>query len=96
MKYQLITKVNRTIRVLQTPAGVQIWMKGKQVKGAGATCAACNKEIGVKPFFAPIAGEALPNPTERIHVSCMRKLELLPMITNTLLSEEENRNGRQR
>ena len=59
MNYQLITKVNRSIRVLKTPAGAQIWMKGKQVEGASTACAACGKKIGVKLFFTPMAGEAL-------------------------------------
>lgn len=93
--YQLITKVNRSIRVLKTPHGVQIWMKGKQVDGASDTCAACGKKIGSRPFFVPMAGETLPNPTERIHAACMGRLALLPMAANTFVIEEEKSNGKQ-
>ncbi len=95
MNYQLIAKVNGSIRVLKTFAGVQIWMKGIVVEGASLSCAACGKKIGVRVFFTPMAGEALPNSTERIHATCMGKLELLPMVANTFVIEEEHQNGKQ-
>lgn len=92
MDYQLIQKVNRNICVLKTPAGVQIWMKGKQITGASSNCVVCGKKIGKRPFFVPMAGESLPNPTERTHALCMDRLQLLPMQANTLLQEEGNHN----
>jgi hypothetical protein len=94
MNYQLIAKVKRSIKVLKTPAGVQIWMKDKLFLGASPVCFVCGTHIGEKPFFAPAAGETIPNMTDRIHAACMVKLALLPMIANTLDEEEENRNGK--
>jgi hypothetical protein len=93
MKYLLISKINRTTRVMMTPYGVQIWMKGKQIQGASETCVACGKGIASKPFYVPMAGQELPNPTERIHATCMNKLELLPMTTNPFIVAEEPHNG---
>ncbi len=95
MDYQLIAKVNGSIRVLKTPLGVQIWMKGKQIVGTDEKCAVCSDDIGERPFFVPMAGEQLTNAKERIHAACIRKLPLLPMIPNIYAIEEGKPNGEQ-
>jgi hypothetical protein len=86
---KLISKVNGSTKVLMTPAGVQIWVKGQRILGADEVCAICRKKIGKRPFFVPMAGIEIPAPTERVHGSCMNKLELLPMKINPLIEVEE-------
>jgi hypothetical protein len=55
MEYRLIIKANDDTRILMTPRGVQIWMRGKRpiVKSFG--CEVCGGLIGSEPFFIPIA-----------------------------------------
>jgi hypothetical protein len=85
--------MNETARVLMTPVGVQIWMKGKITQEPDPNCAICGKEIGLLPFYIPVAGVELPNPTERIHEDCMAHLDLLTMRINELIEEEVKEHG---
>jgi hypothetical protein len=89
MEYRLIIKATDDTRILMTPMGVQIWMKGKRATVKSFGCEVCGGLIGQEPSFIPVAGPILLNSGERIHERCINTLTLLPMQTNPLLQEEE-------
>jgi hypothetical protein len=89
MTYSLISKVDSFTLILMTPSGVQIWKRGVMMVKCNHACSICNRAIGRRAFYAPVAGVEIPHTTERIHRSCMARISLLPMQINPNILEKE-------